>query len=277
MSHSAATQLVGAFSTKEGKGNPVYVVYDMGSWTINERQRFTSFANLSECVFVQSIEGVAAREPTIKVQIFNPNGSMKFAGHPLIGTIRSLHDKLGINSGTIDTGAVTVSFRSKESTDGRLAELEIPDPQSNTYDQSFDLCRIYNLPTVTLPIYDCGPRHVLLRMPDRRSLTSFDPQWEQLKQFNDIALNVYHVGESYVENRMFSPSYGVYEDRATGSAVIPLLKEMRINNPSIETIRVVQGTNRQSGVMMQGSYLPERKSYFLSGATNSVLVGEVLP
>lgn len=277
MPYSVTTQLVGAFSTKEGKGNPVYVVYDMGSWTANERQRFTSFVNLSECVFVQNIEGLEVGEPTIKVQIFNPNGSMKFAGHPLIGTIRSLYDNLGVDSGMIDTGEVTVSFRSKESSGVRLAELEIPDPQSNIYAQSFDLCRVYNLPPAHLPIYNCGPRHVLLRVPDAQSLASFDPQWEQLKKFNDIALNVYYVGESCIENRMFSPAYGVYEDRATGSAVIPLLKEARISNPSIETIRVVQGTNRQAGVMMQGSYLPKRESYFLSGATSSLLVGEVLP
>lgn len=277
MSRSAYVHMVGAFSTHEGQGNPVYVVYDMGNWEADERQKFTSFANLSECVFVQSVKRTSIDEPTVEIQIFNPNGAMKFAGHPIIGAIRSLYDKLGIDSGVINTGSVTAAFRSKDSVDGRISQLEVPDPQSSIYDRSFDLCDLYGVTARALPIYNCGPRHVLLRMPDNRSLASFDPQWERLKTFNDIALNVYSVGATGVENRMFSPSYGVYEDRATGSAVIPLLKEIRKTNSSIETIRVTQGTNRKAGVLMYGRYLPQQEKYILSGLTNSVMAGEALP
>lgn len=274
MSRSVNVQLVGAFSSQEGSGNPVYIVYDMGKWTRERRQRFTSFANLSECVFIENVDKSRGDVATIDVRIFNPNESMGFAGHPLIGTIYSLHDCLGIDEGILDTGSMKVHFRSKSSPSGRVSELEIPDPASGIYDRSHDLCQIYDLPNSNLPIYDCGPRHVLIRVPDRHSLAAFNPQWEQLKNFDDIALNVYYVDDSHIENRMFSPAYGVYEDRATGSAVIPLLKEVRMDNPSIDTIRVTQGTNRKSGVMMHGKYSPGQRRYSLSGLATSVLKGK---
>ncbi|MEV7801196.1 PhzF family phenazine biosynthesis isomerase [Microbacterium foliorum] len=269
------TQLVGAFSTDSGIGNPVYVVYDMNQWSPDERQLFTNFVNVSECVFVNGIEESKKSQPTINVNIYNPNGRMKFAGHPLIGTIKSLHDMWGINSGNINTGYLIIPFNYKKKDDGYISELEVPENTSRTYEKSAELCALYDMPYTQLPIYDCGPKHVFIRVHDKRILNEFNPKWESLKEFKDIALNVYYKTDTYIENRMFSPAYGVYEDRATGSAVIPLLKELQKENPSVDSIEVIQGTNRKSGVVMYGRYLPDQNRYVLSGKATKVMSGAV--
>lgn len=273
MSSRAFVHLVGSFSAGGGHGNPVYVVYEMGGWTQVAKQQFTSFANVSECVFVERVTPSSAGEDTIKVAIYNPNGKMDFAGHPLIGAARSLYEHFGIEAGLLDTGSVKIKFSSRVENGCRVAELEVPEPGSQTYERSADLCRLYDLPISELPIYDCGPRHVLLSVPNRRLLRNFDPKWEELKNFEDIALNVFCLDNSYVENRMFSPSYGVYEDRATGSVVIPILKELRKLKPQVKSVKVLQGTNRDSGVLMQGSYSEDSGKCHVWGNTSLLLEG----
>ncbi|WP_311157449.1 PhzF family phenazine biosynthesis isomerase [Rothia dentocariosa] len=265
--------MIGAFSSAAGLGNPVYVVYDYGKWSFEKRQAFASFVNVSECVFIDNVEYYGNSKAVVNLQIFNPNNVMKFAGHPLIGAVRSFWEYLKIDEGIIHTGPWRVPFVSEHEQESVLSKIMIPDPSVKKYDRSADLCALFEVPVRALPIYDCGPRHVLLRVPKISDLRNFDPQWESLKKFEDIALNVYFAEGGYIENRMFSPSYGVYEDRATGSAVIPLLKELRRENPSRTSINVSQGILRKSGVSMIGQYDPKSGSYTLSGMTTFILEG----
>ncbi|MBL4943501.1 PhzF family phenazine biosynthesis isomerase [Corynebacterium ulcerans] len=274
MVHRVKNQLIGAFSTSNGFGNPVYIIYDYGKWDTETRQKITSFVNLSECVFVNAItQQKITCTPIIELRIFNPNSPMKFAGHPLIGAIRSFRETLGIDEGIIDTGDMQVKFHSTETQGGITSCLEIPNPVSEKFQHSAELCQVLSIPKQDLPIYDCGPRHVFLRVPSLRMLREFDPHWVSLSKFKNIALNVYFAKGKYVENRMFSPSYGVYEDRATGTAVIPILKEIRKSDSSLDHIEVTQGVSRSSGVLMNGNYSVENTIYTLSGMTTIVAEG----
>ncbi|AKK07197.1 phenazine biosynthesis protein PhzF family [Corynebacterium mustelae] len=275
MTARIANHLIGAFSTSYGFGNPVYVVYDYGNLSVEVRQQITSFVNLSECVFVNAISwSERTPNPIIELRIFNPNDSMKFAGHPLIGAIRSFREMWGIKKGIIDTGYMQVEFQLLETHHGATSYLRIPDPLRSVYEDSAKLCQMLSMQEQDLPIYDCGPRHVLVKVPTLDELRSFDPNWESLKRFKDIALNAYFVEGEYIENRMFSPSYGVYEDRATGTAVIPILKEIRKSAPSLTHIEVTQGVGRASGVLMCGDYSVENAFYTLSGQTTLIGEGE---
>lgn len=278
MTSRVKNELVGAFSTSRGLGNPVYVVYDYGTWTPEYRQLITSTVNLSECVFINSITPSNGQRPAmVDVSIYNPNNAMRFAGHPLIGTIGSLRNTLGIEKGIIDTGHFQSAFHSHKTDGGVKSYLGVQEPYGEIYDSSIQLCKALSIPECLLPIYDCGPRHVLIKADSIKSLREFDPKWERLKMFKDIALNVFFSESGYVENRMFSPSYGVYEDRATGTAVIPILKELRKVNPSMDYIEIAQGVNKGAGVLMQGAFQRDTSSYVLSGLTTIIAEGEFIP
>jgi trans-2,3-dihydro-3-hydroxyanthranilate isomerase len=71
-------------------------------------------------------------------------------------------------------------------------------------------------------LYDNGPRHVFVELPDERAVAALRPDAGALAELGALCVSCFAgAGERY-KTRMFAPGLGVAEDPATGSAAGPL-------------------------------------------------------
>ena len=81
-----AFQQVDVFTDRAGFGNALAVVLDGDGLDAATMQRFATWTNLSESVFVL----VPTKDADARVRIFTPRQELPFAGHPTVGAVHAL-------------------------------------------------------------------------------------------------------------------------------------------------------------------------------------------
>ena len=115
---------------------------------------------------------------------------------------------------------------------GRLADrLRADDaacPERRPYEHQAELLAALGVERSGLPVevYDLGPTHVYVELPDEEAVTRLEPDLTRLARF-EVGANCFAGSGTRWKNRMFAPGHGVAEDPATGSAAGPLRSTSR--------------------------------------------------
>ena len=240
------------FTEQRFNGNPLAVVLGADGLTPEQMQRIAREFNLSETVFLQQANH---RGALVRARIFTPTKELPFAGHPTLGTACLLAD-LGIAPAGDSVsfvleegvGAVAVTVR-RESNRPRFAQLTTaqlpqfgpPVPAVNELATMLglspaDIETKFDKPRAV----SCGLPYVLIPLTGIANLSriAFDPVlWKKnLSRFWADHVLVYHRaadGEP-IRARMFAPGSGVFEDPATGSAVVALAGALASESPQTD-------------------------------------------
>jgi trans-2,3-dihydro-3-hydroxyanthranilate isomerase len=223
-------------------GNPLAVVLGADGLTTAQMQTIAREFNLSETIFV-----MAPRDPahTARVRIFFPTAEIPFAGHPTIGCAILLAEMAhrGDFSTTItleeEAGLVPVAVSRQG---GRIiAELTapvLPYPAGGTPDAAL-LAAALDLGQEDLGphapgVHEGGPRFLYAPLASLAALARarvVEPHWSRLIAAHGVdSAYLYAKGEDCdYRARMYSPTAGIPEDPATGSASAILAAQLLAN------------------------------------------------
>jgi trans-2,3-dihydro-3-hydroxyanthranilate isomerase len=211
------------FTDRAFSGNPLAVVMAADGLSTAQMQTLARQFNLSETIFV-----MAPRDPahTARVRIFFPTAEIPFAGHPTIGC--ALHLAGGADGRVLleeEAGLVPVEIR-----DG-VAEFTAPKlPVRHQGSADPDLiARALDLPPTAIGlgshrpgIWQGGPAFLYVPLSDLSALAQarpIEPYWSQLMAGAGVdSAYLYTREDKDYRARMFSPTAGIPEDPATGSA-----------------------------------------------------------
>ena len=223
-------------------GNPLAVVLEAGALSPAQMQTIAGEFNLSETIFV-----MGPRDPahTARVRIFFPTAEIPFAGHPTIGCAILLAEQThqGDFATTItleeEAGLVPVSVTRQ---DGRImAELTapvLPYPAGGTPDPALLAAALDLAPEDLGPhmpgTHEGGPRFLYAPVASLAALARarvVEPHWSRLIAAHGVdSAYLYTKGEDCdFRARMFSPTAGIPEDPATGSASAILAAQLLAN------------------------------------------------
>jgi trans-2,3-dihydro-3-hydroxyanthranilate isomerase len=252
------------------QGNPVAVFEDADGMSAELMQRVARELNLSETVFVLP----GGHDADAHVRIFTPSLEMPFAGHPVLGTAFVLGQGLGSDSVRLRTGAgvVTVSLTRA---DGRVVfgEMVQPVPTWAAFDRAAEVLAAIGVPRSDLPVevYDNGPRHTYVRLPDEATVTALAPDIGALGRLGAVGVSCFAAEGARVKTRMFGPGLGVAEDPATGSAAGPLAVHLARHGVVGfgERVEIRQGAEigRPSTLYAEAHGSPERIERVLVGGS----------
>ena len=203
------------------EGNPVAVFEDATGLDGGLMQRAARELNLSETVFVLP----GGDDHDAHIRIFTPSLELPFAGHPVLGTAFVLGEQLGQDTVRLRTqsGVVAVALTRA---DGRVVfgEMAQPVPTWAGFERADELLAAVGVERSELPVevYDNGPRHVYVRLPDEAAVAALAPDLGALDRLGTVGVSCFAVDGAHVKTRMFGPGMGVAEDPATGSAAGPL-------------------------------------------------------
>lgn len=212
------------FTDRRYAGNPLAVVLGADNLSDAQMQTIAREFNLSETIFV-----MAPRDPahTARVRIFFPTAEIPFAGHPTVGCALLLADLAGTPETTItleeEAGLVPVTLR-----DG-VAEFTAPvvpfalpfAPDRALVAAALDLPEAALGPDIGLA--EGGPRFLYVPLTGLAALARarpIEPHWSALMAAAGVdSAYLYTPGQDCdFRARMFSPTAGIPEDPATGSA-----------------------------------------------------------
>ena len=205
------------------QGNQVAVFGDAEGLSAELMQRTARELNLSETVFV--LPAGDDGQCDAHIRIFTPAIELPFAGHPVLGTAFILGEHLGLDNIRLRTanGVVPVAL---ERRDGAVAFglMAQPVPTWTAFERADELLAAVGVELSGLPIevYDNGPRHTYVQLPDEASVVALAPDIGALGRFGQVGVSCFAVTPEYVKTRVFAPGLGVAEDPATGSAAGPL-------------------------------------------------------
>jgi trans-2,3-dihydro-3-hydroxyanthranilate isomerase len=232
-------------------GNPLAVVLGADGLTPAQMQTIAREFNLSETIFV-----MAPRDPahTARVRIFFPTAEIPFAGHPTIGCAILLAEEAhrGDFSTTItleeEAGLVPVTVSRQG---GRIsAELTapvVPYPAGGTPDTVLLAAALDLAPDDLGPhapgVHEGGPRFLYAPLASLDALARarvVEPHWSRLIAAHGVdSAYLYAKGtDCDYRARMYSPTAGIPEDPATGSASAILAAQLLANGA------VPEGTTR---------------------------------
>ena len=237
------------FTARKFAGNPLAVVLDADHLSTEQMQTICKEFNLSETTFVMKPENPAN---TAKVRIFFPGGEMPFAGHPTLGTailLAEMKNKPGCTISTeirleLKAGLTPVKVtRIADHCSGIFTAPVIPfhvdvklpkaaaTAQALNLDESdigFDGHQIISI--------EGGPRFFYVPVKTRAALEKSqvrEPYWSKLiKPLGNTvdAAYIYTRGgdgpNASFRARMYSPTGGIPEDPATGSATALLAAQL---------------------------------------------------
>ncbi|MGB8622743.1 MAG: PhzF family phenazine biosynthesis protein [Paracoccaceae bacterium] len=245
------------FTDQAFSGNPLAVVLGADGLSAAQMQTIAREFNLSETIFVQ-----APRDPanSARVRIFFPTAEIPFAGHPTIGCAILL-------SGLLDDGAANCAELTLEeeaglvpvcvSRDGNAVTAEFTAPvlpfaapggaSDDDVAQALGLapaeigCSGHGAPAH----WQGGPSYLYVPVADAGALARArptEPQWSCVMAAwgADGAWLYTPDGAAGYRARMFSPSAGIPEDPATGSAAAIFAAELLCAG------RLGEGENRVS-------------------------------
>lgn len=215
-------------------GNPLAVVLGADGLTDRQMQTMAREFNLSETIFVQSPQDPSH---TARVRIFFPTAEIPFAGHPTLGCAVLLAE-LAHGPGdwqaevTLEevAGLVPVRlWRSGGVTSGTFGAPVLPHRAEGAAPPGLCASAV-GLPPAALSlrgfrpgVWQGGPRFLFLPVATRADLASaqpMEPAWSELmaQAAVDAAWLFAPGDDADYQARMFSPTAGIPEDPATGSA-----------------------------------------------------------
>jgi len=227
-------------------GNPLAVVLNADTLTTQQMQTIAREFNLSETIFVQ-----APQDPThtASVRIFFPTDEIPFAGHPTIGC--AIHLACARHTGDFETlitleeeaGLVPVTvIRHGNHIEAEFVAPVLPFPVKT--DLSVDLIAA-SLGLTPAQIgfanhrpatHQGGPRFLYVPIDTLGTLGQaipHEPHWSVLMTLADVdSAYLYTPGAAAADAtcdyqaRMFSPTAGIAEDPATGSASAILASQL---------------------------------------------------
>lgn len=223
-------------------GNPLAIVLGADGLTDAQMQTIAREFNLSETIFVQA---PANPNHTARVRIFFPTAEIPFAGHPTIGCAIHLatkahsgdftahlvlEEEAGLVPVTVTrrAGKIVAEFTAPvlpHATEGRITPELAAAALGLRQDQiGFDSHR----PNV----WQGGPRFAYIPIASLDSLAAakpHEPHWSALMQAASVdSAYLYTRGtDADYQARMFSPTAGIPEDPATGSASAILAAQLQ--------------------------------------------------
>jgi trans-2,3-dihydro-3-hydroxyanthranilate isomerase len=230
------------FTDRPFAGNPLAVVLEAGGLTTRQMQTLAREFNLSETIFVQPAQGTGE---DARVRIFLPAAEIPFAGHPAIGCailLATLAAAPGdfTRALTLGTAAGPVPVTVTRAGGRVTAELTapvIPHPHAGTADPAL-IAAATGLQPAEIGfgghrpgLFAGGPAFLYVPVADLAALAAAAPRaphWSALMAAGGVqAAYLYTLGgEADFRARMFSPTAGVPEDPATGSAACILAAQL---------------------------------------------------
>ena len=211
-------------------GNPLAIVTGADGLSTAQMQTMAREFNLSETIFL-----MAPRDPnhTARARIFFPTGEIPFAGHPTVGAALMLAGKSNLNHVTLEEEAGLVPV---EINDGiaRFQAPVVPFSHAVTVDLSLaakalDIAAA-DIGPHTIGVHQGGPRFLYVPVKTRDALRRarpIEPHWSELMQAGGVD-SAYLYTPNF-DARMFSPTAGIPEDPATGSASALLASQLLDN------------------------------------------------
>lgn len=242
------------FTTRPFAGNPLAVVLGADALTPAQMQVIAREFNLSETIFVQ-----APRDPahTARVRIFFPTAEIPFAGHPTVGCAILLATRAaapGDFTARIvleeEAGLVPVEVTRRGAvTEAEFTAPRLPVAHPGTAPQALVAAALDLAPGDILDgpdrprLWQGGPAFLYVALRDRAALARarpIEPHWSALMAAGGVdSAYLYAPGEGCdFQARMFSPTAGIPEDPATGSASAILAAQLHAAG------RVPPGTTR---------------------------------
>lgn len=230
------------FTTRPYAGNPLAVVLDADGLSPAQMQTIAREFNLSQTIFVQR-----PREPanTARVRIFFPAAEIPFAGHPTVGCailLATLASDAGDFSTEIrlegEAGLVPVTVtRTDRVTEAELTAPILPEshPAHVTKELAARALGLgasdIGLPGHSIAVWAGGPRYLYLPIRDRATLArarAREPHWSEMMRAVGVDSGYLYTEGAGVDfqARMFSPTHGIAEDPATGSATAILSAQL---------------------------------------------------
>ncbi|NDR59105.1 PhzF family phenazine biosynthesis protein [Aliiruegeria sabulilitoris] len=287
------------FTDTPYRGNPLAVVLEADGLSTAQMQAMAREFNLSETIFV-----MAPKDPanTARVRIFFPTAEIPFAGHPTLGcaallaTLRNgegdFTDKITLEE---EAGLVPVELVRKDGlVTGRFRAPVLPHAHPGAAPLGL-LARSLGLPEEKIgfsshqpAVFQGGPAFLYAPVADLDALATarpIEPYWSELMEAGqvDSAYLYTPAGTGSFRARMFSPTAGIPEDPATGSASAILAAQLLQSGvlPEGEShFSLVQGVEmgRESriglNIRVSGGNLAEVR---ISGSAVTLARGEILP
>ncbi len=234
--------VIDAFASEPLQGNPVAVFFDCDDLSGERMQRMAREMNLSESTFVLRPQ----QDGDARIRIFTPVNELPFAGHPLLGTAIALGAETDKDRLFLETRMGTVPF-ALERQDGKVAacSMQQPIPTWEHFSRPAELLAALGLKGLDLSHRGLPQRPApRVRRPESvAALSALHPDHRALCDFPDLAVNCFAGAGRHWRSRMFSPTYGVVEDAATGSAAGPLAIHLARHRqiPYGQQIEILQG------------------------------------
>lgn len=241
------------FTKLSFSGNPLAIVEGAKDLSTTQMQTIAREFNLSETIFVQP---PVDPSHTAKVRIFFPTAEIPFAGHPTIGC--AIHLALqDAGDGDFDTlvtleeeaGLVPVRvWRHGGQTRAELTAPVVPHAAREGQTPAREmLAAMLGLATEQIGfgthhpgVYEGGPRFLYIPIKDLGALgkaRAMEPHWSDAMRIAAVdSAYLYTPGDTAdFRARMFSPTAGIPEDPATGSASAILAAQLLASGALRET------------------------------------------
>lgn len=230
------------FTTRKFAGNPLAVVLDADHLTTEQMQTICKEFNLSETTFVMKPENPAN---TAKMRIFFPGGEMPFAGHPTLGTAILLAELRNSDEVRFElkAGLTPVKItRHGDQYSGVFTAPTIPSLAQAEPPTVAEVAKALNLTEAdigfdhhTIVVTRGAIGFLCVPLKSRKALEQsriLEPHWSAILnkiEGLDAAYLYARGGDNPATNfraRMYSPTGGIPEDPATGSATVQLAAQL---------------------------------------------------
>ncbi|MGB3555149.1 MAG: PhzF family phenazine biosynthesis protein [Jannaschia sp.] len=211
-------------------GNPLAIVETDGSLMSAQMQIIARQFNLSETIFLMPPRDSAN---TARARIFFPTAEIPFAGHPTIGAALFLARRNGHRDIVLEeeAGNVPVSIADGTAT---FTTPVLPKRHGGVLEAELCAAALGLKPSDIGPhwpgAFAGGPAFAYIPVRDRATLSRAGPQepaWSRLMAAADV--DSAWLYDPDFNARMFSPTAGIPEDPATGSACAILAAQLLAN------------------------------------------------
>ena len=299
MSRPLPFHTLDVFTDTPFRGNPVAVVLEADGLSRAQMQSIAREFNLSETIFV-----MAPRDPanTARVRIFFPTDEIPFAGHPTLGcaallarlrnAAKTFGDRIVLEE---EAGLVPVEISHEAGlTTGEFTAPVLPHAHTGRADAAL-LAAALGLPEAAIGfdahrpgVFAGGPAFLFIPLADRDALAyarPVEPHWSRAMEAGHIDAAYLYTpdGLARFRARMFSPTAGIPEDPATGSASAILAAQLLASGALQEgetrwhlTQGVEMGRESRIGlsVRVAGGVIAEVR---VSGSAVPISRGEIMP
>lgn len=277
------------FTKDRFAGNPLAIVLEADALSDAQMQTIAREFNLSETLFVRRPADPAN---TASVRIFFPTAEIPFAGHPTIGCAIFLAEgkyKAGCSFETrlvLEEVAGLVPVTVSRIGDVPFAMLTAPVvpyavdgalPDVGLAAQALDLAPgDIGFGAQKIGLHEGGPRFLYIPVATPEALARarpMEPYWSRMMAMAGVdSAYLYRAGEGRADYRarMFSPTAGIPEDPATGSASAMLASQLLASGA------LKDGTTRfmlEQGVEMGRASLIRMEADVAGGVLSAVRIG----